>query len=52
MPCALLAGEACGYSYRVGAAIDLVESSASLETIVLRGGWRSNDSAMNYLRSW
>ena len=41
-----------GHSFRVGAAIDLVESGESLETIMLRGGWRSNDSAMNYLRSW
>ena len=41
-----------GHSFRVGAAIDLVESGASLDTIMLRGGWRSNDSAMNYLRSW
>lgn len=40
------------HSFRVGAAIDLVESGASLETIMLRGGWRSSDSAMNYLRSW
>jgi integrase len=41
-----------GHSFRVGAAIDLLESGSSLETIMLRGGWRSNDSAMNYLRSW
>ena len=41
-----------GHSFRVGAAIDLVESGASLETIMLRGGWRSSDNAMNYLRSW
>jgi integrase len=41
-----------GHSFRVGAAIDLVESGASLETIMLRGGWRSNASALNYLRSW
>ena len=41
-----------GHSFRVGAAIDLIESGASLETIMLRGGWRSNDSAMSYLRSW
>jgi integrase len=40
-----------GHSFRVGAAIDLLESGYSLETIMLRGGWRSNDSAMNYLRS-
>ena len=41
-----------GHSFRVGAAIDLVESGASLEKIMLRGGWRSTDSEMNYLRSW
>ena len=41
-----------GHSFRVGAAIDLVESGTSLEKIMLRGGWRSSDSAMNYLRSW
>ena len=41
-----------GHSFRVAAAIDLVESGASLEKIMLRGGWRSSDSAMNYLRSW
>ena len=41
-----------GHSFRVGAAIDLVESGASLEKIMLRGGWRSSDSAMSYLRSW
>jgi site-specific recombinase XerD len=41
-----------GHSFRVGAAIDLVESGASMETIMLRGGWCSNDSALNYLRCW
>ena len=41
-----------GHSFRVGAAIDLVESGASLEKIMLRGGWSYSDSAMNYLRSW
>jgi len=41
-----------GHSFRVGAAIDLLEAGASLETIMLRGGWRSQDNAMNYLRSW
>ena len=41
-----------GHSFRVSAAINLMESGSSLETIMLRGGWRSNDSAMNYLRSW
>ena len=41
-----------GHSFRVGAAIDLLQAGASVETIMLRGGWRSQDNAMNYLRSW
>jgi len=41
-----------GHSFRVGAAIDLLEAGVSLETIMLRGGWRSQDNAMNYLRGW
>lgn len=41
-----------GHSFRVGAAIDLLEAGASLETIMLKGGWRSQDNAMNYLQSW
>ena len=41
-----------GHSFRVGAAIDLVQSGESSEKIILRGGWRSSDSVMNYLRSW
>ena len=39
-----------GHSFRVGAAVDLLEAGASLETIMLRGGWRSQDNAINYLR--
>ena len=39
-----------GHSFRVGAALDLLEAGASLKTIMLRGGWRSQDNAMNYLR--
>ena len=41
-----------GHSFRVGAAIDLLETGASLEIIMLKGGWRSQDNAMNYLRRW
>ena len=41
-----------GHSFRVGAAIDILEAGASLETIMLRGGWRSQDNAMNYLMGW
>ena len=40
------------HSFRVGAAIDLLESGATLEKIMLQGGWRSQDNAMNYLRAW
>ena len=38
-----------GHSFRVGAAIDLLKAGVSLETIMLKGGWRSQDNAMNYL---
>ena len=41
-----------GHSFRVGAALDLFEAGASLELIMLRGGWRSSDNAMGYLRNW
>ena len=41
-----------GHSFRVGAAIDLLEAGVSVETVMLRGGWRSEDNAFNYLRSW
>ena len=41
-----------GHSFRVGAAIDLLEAGASLEAIMLRGGWKSKDNALNYLRTW
>ena len=41
-----------GHSFRVGAALDLLEAGASLELIMLRGGWRSSDNAMSYLRNW
>ena len=41
-----------GHSFRVGAALDLLEAGASLELIMLRGGWRSSDTAMGYLRNW
>jgi site-specific recombinase XerD len=41
-----------GHSFRVGAALDLLDSGASLEMIMMRGGWRSTDSALSYLRSY
>lgn len=41
-----------GHSFRVGAAIDLLEAGTPLELIMIRGGWRSSDNAMGYLRNW
>jgi len=41
-----------GHSFRVGAALDLLERGESLERIMLKGGWKSDSSAMRYLRSW
>ena len=41
-----------GHSFRVGAAIDLLESGQSLEKIMLRGGWHSEATAIRHLRGW
>jgi len=45
-------GELSGHSFRVGAAIDLLDKNISLEKIMLRGGWKSETSAIRYLQSW
>jgi len=45
-------GELSGHSFRVGAAIDLLNKNIPLEKIMLRGGWKSETSAMRYLQSW
>ena len=45
-------GELSGHSFRVGAAIDLLNKNIPLEKIMLRGGWKSEASAMRYLRHW
>jgi integrase len=45
-------GELSGHSFRVGAAIDLLNKNIPLEKIMLRGGWKSEASAMRYLRNW
>ena len=47
-----LGGALSGHSFRVGAALDLLERGESLEKIMLRGGWRSESSTMKYLRAW
>ena len=44
--------ELSGQSFRVGGAIDLLEAGGSLEKIMLRGGWKSESTALRYLRNW
>ena len=41
-----------GHSFRVGAALDLLNRGVPMEVIMLRGGWRSQTTALSYLRSW
>lgn len=47
-----LGGRLSGHSFRVGAALDLLESGESLEKIMLRGGWQAESSVITYLRAW
>ena len=39
-----------GYSFRVGAALDLLNKGETLERIMIRGSWKSQDSAIRYLK--
>ena len=41
-----------GHSFRVGAALDLLEQGEPLEKIMLRGRWQMDSTAMKYLRNW
>ena len=41
-----------GHSFRVGAALDLLQQGEPLEKIMLRGGWQTDSTAMKYLRNW
>ena len=41
-----------GHSFRVGAALDLLEQGEPLERIMLRGGWQTDSTAISYLRNW
>jgi len=41
-----------GHSFRVGAALDLLELGEPLEKIMLKGGWQTDSTAMKYLRDW
>ena len=40
-----------GHSFRVGAALDLLEQGEPLEKIMLKGGWQTDSTAMKYLRN-
>jgi len=39
-------GELSGHSFRVGAAVDLLDKGVPLERIMLRGGWKSERTAL------
>jgi integrase len=41
-----------GHSFRVGAALDLLEQGEPLEKIMLKGGWQTDSTTMKYLRNW
>ena len=41
-----------GHSFRVGAALDLLEQGEPIERIMLRGSWQTDSTAMNYLRNF
>jgi len=47
-----LEGRLTGHSFRVGAALDLLERGETLEKIMLRGGWHSESTVVRYLREW
>ena len=40
-----------GHSFRVGAALNLLEQGEPLEIIMLKGGWQTDSTAMKYLRN-
>lgn len=48
----VLGGWLSGHSFRVGAALDMLEAGVSMEKIMLRGGWQSESTVMRYLRAW
>ena len=41
-----------GHSFRVGAALELLEQGEPLEKKILRGGCETDSTAMKYLRNW
>lgn len=47
-----LSGRLTGHSFRVGAALDLLEAGVPIEKIMLLGGWKSQSTVISYLRAW
>lgn len=41
-----------GHSFRVGGALDLLKRGVPIEKIMLRGGWKSESTALRYLQEW
>jgi hypothetical protein len=41
-----------GHSFRVGAALDLIEQGLPIEKIMLRGGWKTETTTIKYLKTW
>ena len=41
-----------GHSFRIGAALDLLASGASMPAIMNRGGWSKPDTVMRYLEQY
>ena len=41
-----------GHSFRVGGALDLLKRGVPMEKIMLRGGWKTESTALRYLREW
>lgn len=45
-------GALSGHSFRVGATVDLLDKGVPLEKIMLRRGWKLENTALRYLRNW
>ena len=45
-------GMLSGQSFRVGAALNLLDSGESLERIKLRDAWHRESAVISYLREW
>ena len=41
-----------GHSFRVGAALDLLEQGETIEKMMLRGGWQTDSTPMKDLKNW